>query len=228
MPFMKKYLFIVTIAVLSVAACKKDTPVAVAGFTTSHSGYYLTQSVSFTNTSTNAKTYSWDFGDNATSTVQSPTHTYTQPGNYTIRLITDGTSLATKMLKIYDGTASYQVQNQTGISLDMVSFAADADQNVIDFIDNGTIATNSTADTVYTNDLAIYVGGTLPNDSTFVTATPFTMQQFSNNVLTIDGTTQVYIENIPTKKSTTQSFHLSATAPKKNMSSIVSAKHTVQ
>jgi PKD repeat protein len=41
--------------------------------------------------------WSWDFGDGATSTLQHPVHTYTIPGNYTVRLsVDDGLSNATK------------------------------------------------------------------------------------------------------------------------------------
>lgn len=48
--------------------------------------------VAFTNKSSNAIQSAWDFGDGATSTATSPTHTYTLPGNYTVRLIaTDAT-----------------------------------------------------------------------------------------------------------------------------------------
>ena len=45
--------------------------------------------VSFTNLSTGAGplTYSWDFGDGATSNAASPSHTYTTNGIYTVRLI---------------------------------------------------------------------------------------------------------------------------------------------
>ncbi|MDZ4757862.1 MAG: PKD domain-containing protein [Bacteroidota bacterium] len=39
----------------------------------------------FTNTSTNASSYSWDFGDTKTSTAINPTHTYT-PGYYNVKL----------------------------------------------------------------------------------------------------------------------------------------------
>ena len=39
--------------------------------------------VTFTNESTNADDYLWDFGDGVTSTLASPNHTYTQPGVYT-------------------------------------------------------------------------------------------------------------------------------------------------
>ncbi len=40
--------------------------------------------VNFTNTSTNASNATWYFGDNTTSTVFSPTHTYNLPGTYNV------------------------------------------------------------------------------------------------------------------------------------------------
>jgi PKD repeat protein len=44
--------------------------------------------VSFTNeTNAGTWTWSWDFGDGSTSSVQSPSHTYTNLGDYTVRLI---------------------------------------------------------------------------------------------------------------------------------------------
>ena len=42
--------------------------------------------VTFTNNSTDAVSYSWDFGDGNTSTEMSPTHTYTIEGDYTVSL----------------------------------------------------------------------------------------------------------------------------------------------
>ncbi|RYD83460.1 MAG: PKD domain-containing protein [Sphingobacteriales bacterium] len=44
------------------------------------------QTVSFTNTSVNAKSYLWDFGDKTTSTDKNPTHTFTKPGKYDVKL----------------------------------------------------------------------------------------------------------------------------------------------
>ena len=43
--------------------------------------------VSFTNTSQFATAYHWSFGDGDTSLLESPVHTYTTPGNYTVCLI---------------------------------------------------------------------------------------------------------------------------------------------
>jgi len=44
-------------------------------------------SVQFTNTSTNATSYSWDFGDGTTSTALNPLHTFNSPGLYTVTLV---------------------------------------------------------------------------------------------------------------------------------------------
>lgn len=61
-------------------------PNVVADFDTPDTGCvpYL---ASFTNTSIAGQSFEWSFGDGGTSTLQSPTHLYTNPGTYTIRLI---------------------------------------------------------------------------------------------------------------------------------------------
>lgn len=43
--------------------------------------------VNFMNQSTNASSYSWDFGDGGTSTVANPQHTYQAPGSYSVSLL---------------------------------------------------------------------------------------------------------------------------------------------
>lgn len=48
--------------------------------------------VNFNNTSNNATTFSWNFGDGFTSSAVNPTHTYTAIGTYTVQLIADGGS----------------------------------------------------------------------------------------------------------------------------------------
>lgn len=54
-----------------------------ASFTFSDNG----TSLSFTNTSQNADTYAWNFGDGNTSTEASPNHQFPDKGNYTVKLV---------------------------------------------------------------------------------------------------------------------------------------------
>ena len=46
--------------------------------------------VTFTNASVGAQSYSWDFGDGATSNEANPTHTYTTTGDQTVKLTVTG------------------------------------------------------------------------------------------------------------------------------------------
>lgn len=54
-----------------------------AAFNFEHLGDAVYQ---FTNLSTNAESYVWDFGDGTSSTEINPTHTYTSAGNYQVKL----------------------------------------------------------------------------------------------------------------------------------------------
>ncbi len=58
--------------------------------------------VNFTDISTNAINYNWDFGDGNTSTQQNPTHTYTTTGNYDVTLIVTNRDGCTDTLRKID------------------------------------------------------------------------------------------------------------------------------
>jgi PKD repeat protein len=58
----------------------------VASFTGTPSNGIAQLLVSFTNTSTSATNYSWIFGDGGTSSLTNVSHTYTNPGTYTVSL----------------------------------------------------------------------------------------------------------------------------------------------
>ena len=63
----------------------------VAGFTASTTNGLAPLGVAFTNTTTGKVTaWSWDFGDGTTSTAQNPSHTYANPGSYTVALTATG------------------------------------------------------------------------------------------------------------------------------------------
>ena len=81
-----------TIAVLSVfglstlfTSCEKASePTSI--FSTSIDG----MDVTFTNSSKDADTYAWDFGDDGTSAEMSPVHTYSENGDYSVSLTATG------------------------------------------------------------------------------------------------------------------------------------------
>ncbi|MCS6928081.1 MAG: PKD domain-containing protein [Saprospiraceae bacterium] len=61
-------------------------PPPTAGFSVTTNGL----AASFTNSSTHATSYAWNFGDGNSSTAQNPQHTYAQEGVYTVTLIATG------------------------------------------------------------------------------------------------------------------------------------------
>ena len=62
-------------------------PVPVSNFTINNSGQCLQNNLFvFTNTSTGAVSYAWNFGDATTSTATSPSKSYTAAGTYTVTL----------------------------------------------------------------------------------------------------------------------------------------------
>jgi PKD repeat protein len=65
------------------------TPVASATYTVNGNV------VTFTNTTSNGTSYSWDFGDQSTSIDASPVHTFAANGTYTVVLIATGGNLVT-------------------------------------------------------------------------------------------------------------------------------------
>jgi len=73
--------------------CAEILAPPLAGFTTSPAASNDTirickgEDIQFTNTTTNADTYLWDFGDFSTSNVASPLHAYNQAGTYNVVMI---------------------------------------------------------------------------------------------------------------------------------------------
>lgn len=65
---------------------------ASAGFITNTSIIYPGRALEFVNTSVNANSYSWNFGDGNTSTLQNPIKKYTTPGTYSVTLSVNGGS----------------------------------------------------------------------------------------------------------------------------------------
>ncbi len=151
-------------------------------FTASTNGLTAT----FTNNSSNATSYSWDFGDGNNSSAASPTHTYAQDGIYTVVLSATnacGTNTASQTVVIVTPpTAAFTANNTNGCTPMTVQFTnqSSANANVYAWnFGNGTPISNVqnpsityTAAGVYTVTLTVSnAAGTSTATSTITVGT---------------------------------------------------------
>jgi len=71
---------------------------------------FVGEEITFNNISTDAESVVWEFGDDATSTIISPTYIYDTPGTYTVSLhaygLGDAVNTYSKTIEVYDGINS--------------------------------------------------------------------------------------------------------------------------
>lgn len=89
----------------------------VADFTISGSGSQAPCIITFTNNSQNATTYNWDFGDGQTSDVQNPTHTFSNGGNFNVRLTASGPNGTNDIVKSVNILPAPTICKIVGISI---------------------------------------------------------------------------------------------------------------
>lgn len=159
----------------------------VAAFTPDLTSGCPPLTVNFTNNSTGATNYFWDFGDGSTSTVQHPSHLYATAGLYVVKLIvTDATGCSDTLIyptgfNVSQSVVNYQVPPPVnGCAPHAVNFsdASGAASFLWDFGD-GTTSTLAnpyhvyTEPGVYTTSLTTWMvnGGCeqyIPNFQTFI------------------------------------------------------------
>lgn len=135
-------------------------PPPVASFTSSGNSGCAPLTVAFTNTSTNATSYSWAFpgGDPATSTSTSPTVTYATPGIYTVTLTAfnaSGSSTATSTVTVLTVPNAGFNSSTDGSTASFTNTTTNGDTYSWNFGDGGTSSEqnptyNYSADGVYT------------------------------------------------------------------------------
>ncbi|MGZ3937511.1 MAG: PKD domain-containing protein [Flavisolibacter sp.] len=90
--------YTITLKVFNAAGCdsattSKNVSVAASALATNSNWNYTSDDLDFVFTRdaiANAVSYKWDFGDGTAATVQNPSHTYANPGAYTVKLSATG------------------------------------------------------------------------------------------------------------------------------------------
>ncbi|MEL6133562.1 MAG: PKD domain-containing protein [Bacteroidota bacterium] len=76
-----------------------------------------TRTVAFTDLTTNATSWEWDFGDGSSSTLQNPTHTYTNAGVYPVSLRVNKSCNTQEMVSLPVLSSLDTYNQQAGISI---------------------------------------------------------------------------------------------------------------
>lgn len=124
---MKKFILSVFAFSLLLLGCSKssDTPAPVAAPTVdfSYSGVGPAPTlVTFSNMSTNATSYSWDFGDNSYSSDANPQHGYLTSGVYTVKLTATNSTSSVSTTKTINISAAYTKVTVTKITITQMPF----------------------------------------------------------------------------------------------------------
>jgi PKD repeat protein len=111
-------------------------------------------------TSTGATSWSWNFGDGATSFAQNPTHIYNAPGTYTIQLTANGQSFASRAVSVSSGIAADFVFSPSNPTTQTnINFSDRSSGNITSWFWNFGDGTSSTAQ----NPVKRYtIGGNYP------------------------------------------------------------------
>ena len=115
------YLLLLCLAI-ALGACRKNDNVDTTDvtFTISQSGY----SVTYNNTTADAKSYTWTFGDGSTSTEKSPTHIYKTKGKFVASLsatLTNGKVLSGSTIINVSKSSSIKLNDNTVADWDTIS-----------------------------------------------------------------------------------------------------------
>jgi len=183
-------------ALLTIGACKKKVeapkpPAPVADFTYIGADVKAPAAVSFTNSSINAKTYLWEFGDGDTSSAKDPSHTYDAGGTYTIKLTAfgdGGQNSVTKTLTVLPAPTTCSIQS---ISVTAMPFA-DPNGAGWDFLDGPDVCykiTNINGDVLVDGSSARFDNtgaGELPRNWTLTTPHNITPINTTRNIQILD------------------------------------------
>ncbi len=175
---MKKIkLYVLALLFFALISCNKDedtlpTPnTPFASFTMEKTSAAVDELISFTNTSQNADSYTWDFGDGKSSHETSPTYAYAEVGSYIVTLTATGEGgedVISKDINILVlPNASFSVTKDTFYTDEIIQFSnlsTDATSYSWDFGDN-TVSTDFEPTHTYVSEGTYPVSIVTRNDS---------------------------------------------------------------
>jgi PKD repeat protein len=142
------------VSISSLESSEVAAPPLVANF----SAVATDLTATFTNTSANATSYAWDFGDGAgTSTEENPTHTYAAGGIYTVKLVASNATESvetTRQITVIDPAAAPVASFTSEANFLEVTFtntSANATSYTWDFGDSLGTSTDENPIYTYTN-----------------------------------------------------------------------------
>jgi PKD repeat protein len=103
---------VITLAVL-ISSCSNEPD---AGFNMSTDVAAIGAEITFTNSSSDAKYYQWDFGDGSYAITANPTHSYTESGTYNVTLKAIGKNKSSSVTKQITVTGEITIFPGVGIS----------------------------------------------------------------------------------------------------------------
>jgi hypothetical protein len=83
---MKRIIYVTLSISLILISCHKETPIPQSSFTANMTDAEVGQTISFINSSVNADSFEWNFGDGSLSNEVEPVHVFTATGSYEISL----------------------------------------------------------------------------------------------------------------------------------------------
>ena len=188
--------------------CSKNTstpvtPSPVADFSFTGANVTAPATVQFANNSTNATSYSWDFGDGSTSTSANPSHNYTAGGVFSVTLIATGaggSNSVTKNVTLISAvppSVNFSFTGDSKEANDTVTFnntTSNATSYSWDFGD-GTTSTLPNPVHVYTSGgtftVTLTATGSGGNGTKSSTVTVYNPTQLKFQVINTSGTPQV-------------------------------------
>ena len=141
--------FVTVIAFLLGTASSGNSQNPIASFSNAVDSGCVPLTVQFTNTSSNAVSYLWDFGNGATSTLENPVNAYFTPGAYTVSLTVTSASGDSDTYNIVDAItviaqpeADFYAQNTStclsGNSIAFINNSNNSNSWIWDFGDGNT------------------------------------------------------------------------------------------